>query len=54
MSKLICRYLLKLCSHYEHGVNTKIESIEKHDIEKNGVREFRSELPKYLSSETPV
>jgi len=26
----------------------------KYDIEKIGVREFRSELPKYLYGETPV
>lgn len=26
----------------------------KHDIEKIGVREFRSELPKYIYGETPV
>ncbi|MCA2813738.1 MAG: hypothetical protein IM477_14810 [Microcystis sp. M090S1] len=28
--------------------------MDKHDIEKIGVREFRSELPKYLYGETPV
>jgi hypothetical protein len=28
--------------------------MEKHDIEKIGVREFRSELPKYIYGETPV
>ena len=28
--------------------------MDKHDIENIGVREFRSEVPKYLSGETPV
>jgi hypothetical protein len=28
--------------------------MDKHDIEKIGVREFRSELPKYIYGETPV
>ena len=52
MSKLICRYLLKQCSDYVQSVNTTMETMKKHNIEKNGVSEFRSELPKYLHSET--
>jgi hypothetical protein len=28
--------------------------MDKHNIEKIGVREFRSELPKYIYGETPV
>jgi hypothetical protein len=28
--------------------------MDKHDIEKIGVREFRNDLPKYIYGETPV
>ncbi len=39
---------------YVHNAYTTRETMDKHDIEKIGVREFRSELPKYIYGETPV
>ena len=37
-----------------HSAYTTRETMDEHDIEKIGVREFRSELPKYIYGETPV